>query len=136
MFGATPCACACHKKAVTILVGQARRLPAGNGPSHLVGQALPLAGIWIPGGKQECLPYNSNPIRYGQSDQCETNPARTGFSRVYSHFSSADSSSRNRRSKQTGCHCQSAFSALRTRRLIAADSSPTAASLSGGPANK
>jgi hypothetical protein len=56
------------------------------------------------------------------------NPARTGFSRMYCHFCSADSLDRSNRSKLPGCHCQRASTRWRTKRLIAAAALPTAAS--------
>ena len=111
------------------------RTPVGVSSYRASAPACPIEDL-IGRGNQECLPYNSNPIRYGQSDQCETNPARTGFSLMYSHFSSADSSCRSKRSKQPGCHCQSALRCFRIARFIAADSDPTVALRSRGPANR
>jgi hypothetical protein len=45
---------------------------------------------------------------YGHSSHRVTNPARTGLSRIYSHFDPTNSSRRKSRSKTPCCHSQSA----------------------------
>ncbi len=96
----------------------------------------------------ERLPYSleagRKPMLYGQSPQFFTNPARTGFSRMYSHFDCADSSDLNKRSKDPGCHChdsaggapalQLARISCRIQRLIAAERLPTGKLRSRGAA--
>lgn len=62
--------------------------------------------------------YNVVPSRrlhcceYGHSSAYETNPARTGFIRMYSHFSERLSSFRRTWSKNPDCHLNSRFETM------------------------